>query len=189
MLMRPIIFFIILFLPLTVESQSPLSDTLLLSSLDSITVTATRLESRELDAPLSLTVVSQNLIQSAQQQLSLNESLANVPGLLALNADNFAQDARIAIRGFGARSAFGGPESPGARERILSGGNSSRGSGARRQDGTPAKRARPARPASAVADERVSTALTSGSSRRAGSIRAGLSAHRLAQASMSGSAP
>ncbi|MCB0597266.1 MAG: TonB-dependent receptor [Lewinellaceae bacterium] len=105
--MRPIIFFIILFLPLTVESQSPLSDTLLLSSLDSITVTATRLESRELDAPLSLTVVSQNLIQSAQQQLSLNESLANVPGLLALNADNFAQDARIAIRGFGARSAFG----------------------------------------------------------------------------------
>ncbi|MCB0549310.1 MAG: TonB-dependent receptor [Phaeodactylibacter sp.] len=89
------------------HAQQPRADTLLSGTLDSVTVTATRLESRELDAPLSLTVVSQDGIQTAQQQLALNEALASVPGLLALNADNFAQDARIAIRGFGARSAFG----------------------------------------------------------------------------------
>lgn len=82
-------------------------DTLLYGALDSIVVTATRLESRELKAPLSLTLIVRDRIQEGQQQLALNEALAGVPGLLALNADNFAQDARIAIRGFGARSAFG----------------------------------------------------------------------------------
>lgn len=32
---------------------------------------------------------------------------AAVPGVFSLNSDNFAQDLRISIRGFGARSAFG----------------------------------------------------------------------------------
>lgn len=105
--MSPSIFFFVSILSFPANSQSPPTDTLLPVLLDSVTVTSTRLKNEELDAPMSLTVVSREFIQPAQQQLSINEALANVPGLLALNADNFAQDARISIRGFGARSAFG----------------------------------------------------------------------------------
>ncbi len=105
--MRFIPFFLFfVFARLAAGQQLP-TDTLLTGNLDSVTVTATRLENEELDVPFSLTVITRPRIQAAQQQLSLNEALAGVPGLLALNADNFAQDARIAIRGFGARSAFG----------------------------------------------------------------------------------
>ena len=37
----------------------------------------------------------------------LGEQLYEVPGLFALNGQNFAQDLRISLRGFGSRSAFG----------------------------------------------------------------------------------
>ncbi|MCB9287464.1 MAG: TonB-dependent receptor [Lewinellaceae bacterium] len=105
--MRLNLLFLFCFPCLALYAQRPSSDTLLAGRLDSVTVTATRLENKALDAPLSLTVIPKSRIQEAQQQLSLTESLVNVPGVLALNADNFAQDARIAIRGFGARAAFG----------------------------------------------------------------------------------
>ena len=39
--------------------------------------------------------------------MTLGESLRSVPGLFAMNDENFAQDIRISIRGFGSRSAFG----------------------------------------------------------------------------------
>lgn len=45
--------------------------------------------------------------QKLYQQLSLQEYLTKHPGLFSQNANNFAQDLRISIRGFGARSAFG----------------------------------------------------------------------------------
>lgn len=40
-------------------------------------------------------------------QLSLQEYLTTLPGIVSFNATNYAQDLRISIRGFGARSAFG----------------------------------------------------------------------------------
>lgn len=40
-------------------------------------------------------------------QLSLQEYLTNIPGIASFNATNYAQDLRLSIRGFGARSAFG----------------------------------------------------------------------------------
>ena len=87
--MRRILPLSIIFLSLAARAQPNQPDTLLFGALDSVTVTATRLESRELDAPLSLTVISAEQIQAGQQQLALNESLSRVLGLLALNADNF----------------------------------------------------------------------------------------------------
>jgi len=42
-----------------------------------------------------------------KSQLSLQEYITEAPGLFSLNATNYAQDLRISIRGFGARSAFG----------------------------------------------------------------------------------
>jgi len=46
-------------------------------------------------------------IQLGRQQLGLDESLVDIPGLFLQNRYNFAQDLRIAIRGFGARANFG----------------------------------------------------------------------------------
>ena len=83
------------------------TDTTRVATLDTINITASRLPSTELLTPYALSVVDKFYLQTGQRQLSVNEALQNVPGLLALNPDNFAQDLRVSIRGFGARSAFG----------------------------------------------------------------------------------
>ncbi|MEM7574109.1 MAG: TonB-dependent receptor [Bacteroidota bacterium] len=46
-------------------------------------------------------------LRSVQPQQSLQENLGLIAGLFSQNANNYAQDLRISIRGFGARSAFG----------------------------------------------------------------------------------
>ena len=77
------------------------------NGLDEIVVTATRIETSVRDLARSVSVVNKDRIQNGTQQLALDESLAGVPGLYMQNRYNFAQDLRIALRGFGARSAFG----------------------------------------------------------------------------------
>ena len=57
--------------------------------------------------PSSIALVNQTTIQDGTLQLTLNEPFQNIPGVFVLNPYNFAQDTRIAIRGFGARSDFG----------------------------------------------------------------------------------
>ena len=75
--------------------------------LEEIIVQATRM-SRQLDSvPAAVSVVGQTGIQLGRQQLGLDEALNRVPGLFMQNRYNFAQDLRVSIRGFGARSAFG----------------------------------------------------------------------------------
>ena len=82
-------------------------DTVLLRQLAPVTVTATRLEINEKRLPAALTVLNGGRIQIGQPQLSMFESLGGVAGLFAQNPDNYTQDLRISIRGFGARAAFG----------------------------------------------------------------------------------
>lgn len=77
------------------------------AEIDTIIVTATRLERDLSSVPASISVVTGEEIQSARQQLGLDEALAVVPGVFFQNRFNFAQDLRISIRGFGARSNFG----------------------------------------------------------------------------------
>jgi iron complex outermembrane receptor protein len=76
-------------------------------ALDEIVVTATRLESAIRDVARSVSVIEKEQIQNGQQLLGLDESLAGVPGLYMQNRYNFAQDLKISLRGFGARSSFG----------------------------------------------------------------------------------
>jgi iron complex outermembrane receptor protein len=76
-------------------------------SLEEIVVTAMRLERSLNWTPVSVSVVTEDDIQLAQQQLALDEALSRVPGLFMQNRYNFAQDLRVSIRGFGARSQFG----------------------------------------------------------------------------------
>ena len=75
--------------------------------LDPIVVKATRLEDEQSRLPVAVGTVSEEDIQLGRQQLGLDESLANIPGLFFQNRYNFAQDLRIAVRGFGARANFG----------------------------------------------------------------------------------
>lgn len=83
------------------------ADSLRTLSLSPVTVSTTRLETNEKRLPAALTVLDGGRIQIGQPQLSLFESLGGVAGLFAQNPDNFNQDLRISIRGFGARAAFG----------------------------------------------------------------------------------
>src|SRR5690606_813980 len=76
-------------------------------TLDEIVVTATRMQSSVRNVPRSVSLVGQERIQNATQQLALDEALAGVPGLYMQNRYNFSQDLRISLRGFGARSGFG----------------------------------------------------------------------------------
>ena len=75
--------------------------------LDEIVVTATLIERNLDDVPAAVTVVGEDDIQLARQQLALDEALSRVPGLFMQNRYNFAQDLRVSIRGFGARAQFG----------------------------------------------------------------------------------
>lgn len=75
--------------------------------LPTYTVEAARIEQSNLRVPFAVSQVGPDQLQTASTQLALDESLQTVPGVFVLNANNFAQDSRIAIRGFGARANFG----------------------------------------------------------------------------------
>ncbi|MFP4276111.1 MAG: TonB-dependent receptor family protein [Wenzhouxiangella sp.] len=77
------------------------------SESDRVRVTITRLDTDLLDAPAAVSRVGEQGFQTARQQLQLEEALNRVPGLYFQNRYNFAQNQRLAIRGFGARSPFG----------------------------------------------------------------------------------
>lgn len=77
------------------------------SALDEIVVTATRIETAIREVGRSISVVGQDQIQTATQLIGLDEVLSVIPGLYMQNRYNFAQDLRVALRGFGARSGFG----------------------------------------------------------------------------------
>jgi iron complex outermembrane receptor protein len=75
--------------------------------LPTFTVDSARIPQADLKAPFAVSRIEAERLQTASTQLSLDESLQTVPGVFVLNPYNFAQDSRIAIRGFGARASFG----------------------------------------------------------------------------------
>jgi iron complex outermembrane receptor protein len=78
-----------------------------LQRLDPVVVTATRDEQRAFDLPVAIDVIDATQIQQGQLQVNLSESLARVPGIVAQNRGNYAQDIMLSSRGFGARANFG----------------------------------------------------------------------------------
>ena len=82
-------------------------DSLQTINLKPIEVSATRISGSLLEATWSVTKLDFKKQQDQMQQLSFSDYVQGVPGLFALNSNNFSQDLRISIRGFGARSAFG----------------------------------------------------------------------------------
>jgi len=80
----------------------------LAQTLPPVTVTATRTEAAPFDVPASVDVIDgERLRGSGRPEINLSEGLGLVPGLLARDRQNYAQDLQLSIRGFGARSTFG----------------------------------------------------------------------------------
>lgn len=77
-------------------------------TLSPVVISVTRgVEQRAFDTPASVDVIDAATIRSGGLQVNLSESLARIPGVVALNRQNYAQDIQISSRGFGARSTFG----------------------------------------------------------------------------------
>jgi len=74
---------------------------------EAVTVTATRTARPSLEVPASIDRLYGNDIHLDRPQVNLSESLGRVPGIVAQDRQNYAQDLQISSRGFGARSAFG----------------------------------------------------------------------------------
>ena len=72
-----------------------------------VVVTATRTSDDVLTVPAAVDVIDARELRRAQPQINLSESLHRIPGVVARDRQNHAQDLQISIRGFGARSTFG----------------------------------------------------------------------------------
>ncbi len=72
-----------------------------------VVVIATRVQQSAFDLPVSVNSVSKDQLAADHPLINLSEVLGQVPGIVAQNRQNFAQDLQISARGFGARSTFG----------------------------------------------------------------------------------
>ena len=77
------------------------------AELERLVVIATRAPDDVLLVPAAVDVIAGEEIGLAQPRIDLAESLDRVPGVVARDRHNQAQDLQISIRGFGARSTFG----------------------------------------------------------------------------------
>ncbi|MBD9415280.1 TonB-dependent receptor [Pseudomonas sp. PDM16] len=76
-------------------------------SLPSQVILGSAADSEDLRQPLARTTLIGGELQPQSLGANLSEPLQRVPGLLALNRQNYAQDLQISSRGFGARAGFG----------------------------------------------------------------------------------
>jgi iron complex outermembrane receptor protein len=74
---------------------------------DVVVITGSRMDHASFDLPAAIDVLDAARIRDGQVRVNASDALAAVPGLVALNRQNYAQDLQISSRGFGARSAFG----------------------------------------------------------------------------------
>lgn len=91
----------------TVASEVVPPDTKRQVTLPVVQVNASRLDVPPFDVPAALSVVNVQPSDSGQPGVNFSEALVGVPGILARDRQNYAQDEQISIRGFGARSTFG----------------------------------------------------------------------------------
>jgi iron complex outermembrane recepter protein len=90
------------------QNQGALAQSATASSpLQEVVVTATRIEAVAFDIPAAISSVSGAQLRNDALGINLSDDVSTVPGLLARNRYNYAQDQQISIRGIGANSAFG----------------------------------------------------------------------------------
>ncbi|WP_161555183.1 TonB-dependent receptor family protein [Dokdonia sinensis] len=94
------------FLSVVVSSYAQ-TNTILPQQIDTVVITASRIKIPLKKAPQAISIFNASPISESKPQQSLQEYIQQMPGVFAQNANNYAQDLRISIRGFGARAAFG----------------------------------------------------------------------------------
>ena len=75
--------------------------------LREVVITATRIEADPFNIPAAISSISAEQLRNDALGVNLADDVASVPGLLARNRNNYAQDQQVSIRGIGANSAFG----------------------------------------------------------------------------------
>ncbi|MEO8193028.1 MAG: TonB-dependent receptor [Gemmatimonadales bacterium] len=75
--------------------------------IEPVIVTVTRGTRSVLGSPFAISIIRPDSARPGQRKTAVDEILALVPGVTAVNRNNPAQDPRLSIRGFGARSTFG----------------------------------------------------------------------------------
>ncbi len=98
---------LLLFLILTSYCKLTLAQNSKLQLIDTIVIQSSKLPTKIIDQVYAVSTINVGEISSANQQVSLNEVINIVPGVFAMNNNNYAQGLRISIRGFGSRAAFG----------------------------------------------------------------------------------
>ena len=88
--------------PLQASENDPYFET-----LPPVSISSTRSYNLPEDIPAPVSILDRYRIQNGRPAITLDESLNSIPGLFIQNQFNYAQDLRISIRGFGARSPFG----------------------------------------------------------------------------------
>ena len=96
---------IFLILPFFVYSN--LQDSIQKIDLDDVIVKSARIEVRKKQAPISVSVKDLLRNKNYSSKSSFSDFINTIPGIYTSSSNNFSQDLRISIRGFGARSAFG----------------------------------------------------------------------------------
>ena len=86
---------------------SNLQDSIQIVDLENVVVKSTRINTIQRQVPLSVTLKSFSEDKNFSSQSSFSDFIKNTPGVFTTSSNNFSQDMRISIRGFGARSAFG----------------------------------------------------------------------------------
>ena len=99
------VYIVLFFFPLIIFSQKKTSTSTI--TLNEVILKSIKTGKPNKIVPLSLNYSNLNDRQIFYQKISLQEYLIAVPGLFTQNANNYAQDLRISLRGFGARAAFG----------------------------------------------------------------------------------
>jgi len=82
-------------------------DTIQKIDLENVIVKSARININNKQVPFSVSIKNFNKDVNYSQKSSLIDFTNSIPGLYASSSNNFSQDMRISIRGFGARSAFG----------------------------------------------------------------------------------
>lgn len=89
-------------LPDPAGAQAPAAE-----MLDPLVVSATGIFTPAFEVPASVSSIGGDEVREAHIAVNLSESAGSVPGLVARDRQNYAQDEQVQVRGFGARASFG----------------------------------------------------------------------------------
>ena len=75
--------------------------------LEEVIISVTKIKDSLVNTPFSVSIKKFSTFQKSAEQFNISEYIEDVPGIFISNDNNYAQDSRISIRGFGSRANFG----------------------------------------------------------------------------------